>query len=683
MKKTSSLFFFLLSCVFLFAQQSMTSLSVKQQESADGTVELMFTVTINSGWYMYSTNPGGGAIPLTADFESSSDFTLVGPFTELTRAESKFDMGVNATVNIFHNTASFAQKIKPNTDKASKVSGVLNFQICNGAACRLGEEAFSITIPAMAAPEVTASTETLETPGTVVTAINEPPVIETILDIDIDATAAADTTENIWLFLLIALGAGLTAVFTPCVFPMIPMTVGFFLSGKQSSRAAIIRGLIFGFSVTLIYTSIGVLAALFKSASAVDLFSTHWLPNLIFALAFLIFALSFFGGYEISLPTGLANKADRKADSSGYFGAFFVAVALTIISFSCTGPFVGGILVESMRSGLAVKPILGMAIFGFALSSPFMLFAVAPSLMKKLPKSGGWLNRIKVVFAFILLAFSLKFILMFGEYFGWTLISREVFIAVWIVCAVMLGLYFLGGLRLSHDSEVRHTSTVRLLFAIVSFTFALYLLPGLLGAPLPAMSGIIPEAKEPLVFVPTTAPADTSVTVPNQSVTVPNQVLPEEVKYVTPKYKLSHGLSAYHDIAQAIECAKQQNKPVLLSFKFNGCSVCKKMEANVWGNKKVLDILRNKVVIATLYVDDKTELPESEWVTSAIDGKVYKTLGGKLRDYQVSHFGVWAQPFYVLIGFDEKPLTKPVAESSVKEFLRFLNSGIKAFNKEK
>jgi len=669
MKKICSIVLLTLSSVFLFAQQSMTSWSVKQQQAAAGVIELIFNVAISPPWYMYSTDPGGEAIPMSIDFEPSSDYTFVGTLIELTPTETKFDAGVDANVKVFYNNASFVQKIKPNTDKAFKVSGAINFQICNGSSCRLGGEDFSLTVSGTMASTTPATSQ-----KTALTAKDEIPTIETAADIETDiAVATTGTTESLWIFLLIALGAGLGAVFTPCVFPMIPMTVSFFLSGKQSSRAAVIRGLIFGISVTLIYTSIGVLAAVFKGASAVDVFSTHWLPNLIFALVFLVFALSFFGGYEITLPTGLANKADQKADSSGYFGAFFVAVALVIVSFSCTGPFVGGILVESMRSGLAMKPILGMAAFGFALAFPFMLFAVSPSLMKKMPKSGGWLNMVKVVFAFVLLAFSLKFLLTFGQYFGWNLISREVFIAVWIVCAVMLGLYFLGRLRLSHDSEVQHVSVTRLLFAIASFTFALYLLPGLFGAPLPAMSGIIPDPKGPSVFAGTTAPSNTPTAANNQG-------LCGEAKYANPKYQLSYGLPAYHDIAQAIECAKRQNKPVLLAFKFIGCSECKRMEAAVWGDEQVLDILRNKVVIATLYIDDKTELPESEWVTSTFDKKVYKTLGGKLRDYQVTRFGVRAQPFYALIDHDEKPLTKPVASSSIAEFLHFLNSGIEAFN---
>ena len=653
MKKFSCLLCFVFSGLFLSAQQTDVSWNIQPQKGANGEVELIFTATIKSGLYMYSTNPGGGAFPTAVELQESNDYVPVGVFTELTSVETKFDEGLKANVNIFHNTASFVQKIKPTTDKPFTVSGTIDFQVCSGSSCMLLNEDFNVNISAETLSSAAQETQ--------------------LADSSKNSANTADSTNSLWLFLLIALGAGLTAVFTPCVFPMIPMTVSFFLAGKQSSRAAIIRGLIFGASVTLIYTSIGVLAAVFKSASAVDLFSTHWIPNLLFALAFLIFALSFFGGYEITLPSGLANKADQKADSSGYFGAFFVAAALTIVSFSCTGPFVGGILVESMRGGLAVKPILGMAVFGFAMSFPFMLFALSPSLMKKMPKSGGWLNMVKVVFAFILLAFSLKFILMFGQYFGWTLISREVFIGVWIVCAVLLGFYFLGRLRFSHDSEVQHVSVVRLLFAIISFVFALYLLPGLMGAPLPAMSGVIPDPKGVSVFAASTSSETAAANY--------NQGLCGEAKYAHPDHQLSSGLPAYHDIAQAIECAKQQNKPVLLAFKFNGCSVCKKMEANVWGDEKVLDILRNKVVITTLYVDDKTELPETEWVTSTINGKVHKTLGTMLRDYQETHFGVRAQPYYVLIGHNEQPLTAPIAECSVEDFLQFLNSGIEAFNR--
>ena len=637
------MFFCITSVCSLFAQNAPAKWSVKQQPGTNGEIELVFTATIEPNWYMYSTDPGEGPVATAVTLTASSDFTTEGALTELTPTKSKYDEAFEATVKVFYNTASFVQKIKPQTGKNFTVQSAIVFQCCDGNSCTFGEEELTIEIAgngsASVAKEATATTE----------------------------------DDGLLMFFLIALAAGLGAVFTPCVFPMIPMTVSFFLSGKQSKRAAVIRGLIFGLSVTLIYTLVGVLAAIFKSADAADAMSTHWIPNLIFAVVFLAFALSFFGAFEITLPTGLANKADQKADSSGYFGAFFVAVALVIVSFSCTGPFVGTILVESMSSGLGVKPVLGMFGFGFALAFPFMLFAFSPSLMKKMPKSGGWLNMVKVVFAFLLLGFSLKYVLMFGEYFGWHLISREVFIGIWMVLAILLGLYFLGKLRLSHDSEVQHVSVTRLLFAIASFTFACYLLPGLFGAPLPALSGVIPDPKGPSVFA---AQSATGTVAPAAY----NMGLCGEAKYSSPNHQLPHGLLAYHDIPQAIECAKQQNKPVLLVFKFNNCSVCKKMEATVWSDERVLDVLRNKVVITTIYVDDNTELPENEWVTSTLDGKVKKTLGRKMRDYQMTRFNVAAQPYYVLVGFDEQPLTTPVAECSADEFLQFLNSGINKFN---
>ncbi len=645
---------FIFSTVLLSAQSVPAKWSVKQQTGASGGLELVFTATIDHDWYMYNTEPMNGPVSTAVAFNASNDYVCDGVLTELTPSESKFDDMFGITVKVFHNTAEFVQKITPKTGKAFTVSGNITFQCCSGVSCVLGEDDFEITIPAGA---------TVAGAGTEVTAA---PADEPAPEADDEAAGSGLLT-----FFLIALAAGLGSVFTPCVFPMIPMTVSFFMSGKQSRRAAITRGLIFGASVTLIYTLIGVLAAIFKSADAADVMSSHWIPNLIFAAMFLTFALSFFGAFEITLPSGLANKADQKADSSGYFGSFFVAIALVIVSFSCTGPFVGSILVESMSSGLGMKPILGMFGFGFAMAFPFMLFAFSPSLMKKMPKSGGWLNMVKVVFAFLLLAFSLKYISLFGQYFGWHLISREVFIGIWIVSAILLGMYFLGKLRLSHDSEVQHVSVTRLLFAVASFTFACYLLPGLFGAPLPALSGIVPDPKGPSVFAAQETPAGTPAAA--------GMGLCGEARYSNPDNQLSYGLPAYHDIQQAIDCGKQQNKPVLLAFKFKGCAVCKKMEATVWSDEQVLDILRNKVVIATLYIDDKTELPESDWATG-LDGKVLKTLGKKLRDYQMRRFQVMAQPYYALIGFDEQPLTKPVGECSVEDFMSFLNSGLEKFN---
>ncbi|MDR3180819.1 MAG: thioredoxin family protein, partial [Prevotellaceae bacterium] len=572
MKKYFFLLCFILYGALLPAQQPSASWKVTAQPGTEGEVELLFTVTILPGWYIYSTEAFDGPVPTSVSFVADAGFEPVGTLKELNQSKEKYDEGFGVKVKIFEGTAQFSQKIQLKADKAFLIKGTVVYQSCNGASCTYEEEEFQVQIAGV--------------------------------------ESAAQDDKTLWMFLLIAFVAGLGAVFTPCVFPMIPMTVSFFISGNQKSGVA--RGLIFGISVTAIYALVGLLAAIFKSADAADALSSHWIPNLIFAVLFLAFALSFFGAFEITLPTGLANKADSKADRSGAFGAFFVAFALVVVSFSCTGPFVGSILVEAMSHGIALKPVLGMLVFGLALSLPFVVFSFFPSWVKKMPKSGGWLNMVKVVFAFILLAFSLKYLAVVNQYFGWNMLSREVFIAIWIVCAALLGLYFLGRLRLAHDSATEHVSVVRLLFAMASFTFALYLLPGLFGAPLPALSGIVPEPKGVSVFAPqATNDADAAY----------GQGLCGAAKYSSPAHRLPYGLPAYHDIDEAVACAKQQNKPVLLVFKFDNCSVCKSMEGKVWSNEQVLELLRNKVVIASLYVDDKTELPESEWVTSTIDGK--------------------------------------------------------------
>jgi thiol:disulfide interchange protein DsbD len=627
------------------AQQTPVSWKVESRTGGDGGAELVFTASVLPDWYIYSVEATDGPLPTAVTFAPSEQFETVGALTELGKAKEKYDEGFGVNVKIFEHEAQFVQKINVKSGGDVAVSGKIAYQLCTESAndgrpaCFFEEEDFATKIT-VAAPHV----------------------------------GGGDAGKSLWMFLLLAFAAGLGAVFTPCVFPMIPMTVSFFIMGNGAQKkTGVARGLIFGISVAAIYTLVGLLAAIFKSADAADVLASHWIPNLVFALLFITFSLSFFGAFDIVLPTGIANKADRQADRSGAFGAFFVAAALVIVSFSCTGPFVGSILVEAMSGGIAVKPVLGMMVFGAALASPFVLFAFFPQWIQKMPRPGSWLNMVKVVFAFILIAFSLKYLSAVDRYFGWHILSREVFIAVWIVCAALLGAYLLGRFRLPHDSESAHVSVPRLLLAAVSFTFALYLLPGLFGAPLSALSGIVPEAAHPSVLTPTAG---------NTGAGAYEQGLCGAAKYSAPNHRLPYGLPAYHDVDEALACAKVQQKPVLLVFKFDNCSVCKRMESNVWSNEQVLDLLRRKVVIAALYVDDNTELPENEWVTSAIDGKVKKTLGRKLRDYQMSRFGVSAQPFYALVGHDGETLAAPIGESSVEEFLQFLNDGIGEGNVE-
>ena len=374
--------------------QGVISVDSKASVLPDGNVELTFTVNLEQGWYMYSTVPvSGGPMATSFTADESAAFTLSGGLRDAEQAHVKFDEGFGIDVNYFEGTARFVQAIVPSSQEAFTVTGYLEFQTCNGAECTLNESEVSVKVDPSAAPgEATAAPAGKDKPT---------------------------GGQGFWSFLLIAFLAGLAGVITPCVFPMIPMTVGFLIGGGSTKRAGIMKGVIFGLSIIVIYTLLGLIVALFQSTAATDAIGTHWIPNLIFALLFLIFAVSFLGAFEITLPSGLANKADREADKGGYIAAFFVALAMTIVSFSCTGPFVGSILAAAVLDGVALRPIVGMAVFGLGFSLPFVVLSFFPGVMKKLPKSGGWLNMVKVVFAYIMLAFAMKFLYNIDAYFGW------------------------------------------------------------------------------------------------------------------------------------------------------------------------------------------------------------------------------------------------------------------------
>ncbi len=646
--------FFSLTSAF---SQEPVNWRFEHKDNGDGTIDLILRAEIEQPWYMYNTTfIENGPLPTTFEMKVSTAFKASDNLRDHSEAKRKMDEAFGIEVLIFEKSASFVQTITRVSPESFNVEGLLTYQICNGKECLMEEMDISFTIPKGAPSD--------------------------IIPQDLNSEGVAENSERgerdkgLLMFLVIAFAAGLGGVFTPCVFPMIPMTVSFFISGKGRKNDGIIKGLIFGLSVTMIYTLIGVLVALFQSTDATDALSTHWLPNLMFGLLFMVFAISFLGAFEITLPSGLANKADARADKGGFVASFFVAFAMVIVSFSCTGPFVGSILAASVTGGLALKPILGMFVFGFAFSLPFVIFSMFPSLMKKMPKSGGWLNVVKVVFAFILLAFSLKFLASADAYFGLGIITRSIFISVWIVIAALLGLYLLGIIKTSHDSEVKHAGPGRVISAILSFSFAVYLIPGLFGAPLASLSALIPPEDGSTISIGYRGATSGE---PTSDITGVTTGLCGVAKYATPKNRAPHGLPSYYDIDEAIECAKTLNKPVLLSFKAVTCSACKVMEATVWSYPAVLDILRNSVVIASLYVDDRTELPTEEQIISSIDGKLKNTVGRKLRDYQLSRFGVASQPYYVLIDHNQEILVKPVGECSTSDFLLFLNEGISEF----
>jgi len=457
---------------------------------------------------------------------------------------------------------------------------------------------------------------------------------------------------------------------------MIPMTVSFFMQGQQSKFNSIVKALIFGISIVVLYTSVGLIVSLTSAgADFTTALSTHWVPNTIFFVLFVVFAASFFGMFEIILPTGLANKADRQVDKGGFLASFFMAFTLVIVSFSCTGPIVGVLLVKA-AAGDILEPLIGMFAFGLAFALPFTLFAIFPRMLKGLPKSGGWMNSVKVVLGFIILAFSLKFISNIDQTYHLGLLSREVYLAIWIVLFVLLGIYFLGKIKFSHDSDVPYVSVPRLVLAIASFVFALYLLPGMFGADLNAVSALIPPKSA----------QNFDLTKQQTSVAVYGEQpvgLCEKPKY-SDILHLPHGLEGYFDYEQGMACAKKLNKPVLLDFKGHACANCKEMENKVWSDPKVLKRLKNDYLIIALYVDDRTKLPEDEWVTSTYDGKVKKTLGKKYADFQITKYNINSQPYYVLIDHNGETLVEPKGHDlNIDNFINFLDSGVEEFKKRK
>ena len=494
---------------------------------------------------------------------------------------------------------------------------------------------------------------------------------------------AADQAANqslLWFFFISFL-AGLLAIITPCVFPMIPMTVTFFMHDTTSRRKARLEAIVYGLSIIVIYMVLGIVVAVTLGANFNNFISTHWLPNVFFFIIFMVFAASFLGMFEITLPSWIVNKADKQADKGGYGGAFFMAFTLVLVSFSCTGPIVGAILVKS-AGGALLMPIIGMLGFSLAFALPFGLFAFFPSWLHGLPKSGGWLNSVKVVLGFLELALGLKFLSIADQTYHWHILDREVYLAFWIVIFFLMGLYLLGKLKFNHDSDLPYISVPRIILSIIVFSFVVYMIPGMWGAPLKALSGYLPPA--------TYQDFDLNAIVQKEVRTISSSgggSQPASALCDKPKYgdflKLPHGLEGYFDYRQALACAKKQNKPVFIDFTGHGCVNCREMEANVWSDPQVLKRLRENFIVSALYVDDKTDLPENEWITSKYDRKVKKTIGKIFADLQITRFNVNSQPYYVLLDTSGNLLTSPRAYNlDVDAFVKFLDTAVEKFNKQ-
>lgn len=677
MKSLTTLFGFLFLLTSLAFAQDEATWSFSLEDKGKGEIDLVAEAKIKKGWHLYDTDiPDGGPSPTQLSFDKVTGAEPVGEFhADGKQATVKYDAIFQMNIGTFQDNARFVQRIRV-TDKAGfSIQGDVRAQACDNSSCTppLPHD-FSFTaaeLPAtvtVAAPVVSAASETslpltILSPAQVADSLQvSSPIAAISAEIDGDGlwTPVIDELQVFgvkggttgmslfWIFLSGFIG-GLIALVTPCVWPMIPMTVSFFLKrNKTEKKKAVTEALVYGSAIIVIYVVLGLLVTGIFGSSALNNLATSALFNLIFFALLVVFAIAFFGGFDLVLPSRWTNRMDEKADkTSGALSIFFMAFTLVLVSFSCTGPIIGTLLVEAAVSGNILGPAIGMLGFAIALAIPFVLFAIFPSWLTNLPKSGGWLNSVKVVLGFLELALALKFLSVADLAYGWGIFDREVFLVLWIVIFTLLGIYLLGKLKFPGDNDLRHITVPRLFLSIVSLAFAIYMVPGLWGAPLKATSAFSP----PLY---------------------------------TQDFNLYNGEvhARTMDYETGVAMAKQQDKPVLIDFSGYGCVNCRKMEASVWTDPRVKNILDNEYILITLMVDDKTRLPEIIEVDENERTTRLKTVGDKWSYLQRHKFGANAQPYYIALDHEGKPLSPSYAyDESVEKYLEFLQAGLTNFKK--
>ena len=670
MKKFLRLITFLVMLVPFVAKAQIlepVQWTVETEKLNKNEYNIVFKAEIEDGWHLYSQNtPFGGPMPLYFEFIDTLGIERQGGVTE-PKAIVHYSDIFEIDEHFFENEAVFTQRVKLLGDAAT-VTGVITGQTCKESCIQLEYE-FEVQL-------------------------GEPAVIK-------NADKASAGGESLLALIIEAIIWGFAALMTPCVFPMIPMTVSFFLHGDESKAVGRFKAIMYYVFIVALYTlpiaAIIMITWIFGGDSVTaDIFnwiSTSWVTNILFFVVFMVFAASFFGAFELTLPNSWVNKTDSKtSNSKGLGGVFFMALTLVLVSFACTGPIVGTVLIKS-TSGEVWTPIITMMVFAMAFGLPFALCALFPSLLQNMPKSGGWLNSVKVVLGFVEIALGFKFLSVADQTYHWGLLDREVYLAIWIVCFSLLGLYLLGKIKFSHDSDVKHLSVFRLILCIIVFTFVVYMIPGMWGAPLKALSGYLPpqqtmdfdlnrinqENATKVIDYVDAKMSNISVQAGQSEKKSTSTVLCEEPKYAD-IFHLPHGLKGYYDYDQALACAKAQNKPIYIDFTGHGCVNCREMEANVWSDPRVLEMLRNDYIIVALYVDDKTKLPKEEWIIGA-DGKEKKSIGRVNADFQISKFNTNAQPYYCLMGHNGELLVDPRAYDLDKDaFVNFLKQGIENFN---
>ena len=695
----------LLGSVASFAQapEATAKWSVSSKAVSGDIFELTFKASIEDGWHIYTIDHEYN--PIVIEFTPSEGYSLEGGLNQVTKP-SDFQ-----GEKVFFDFVTLTQRVKLTGNEAT-VTGEVSWSGCNDRFCAAPESwEFSMPLAVAGATKSAASNESsAQLSPDDDSAVSDDVTIESKTDeVSSSLTVSSDESKSVgslWALIIEAILWGFAMLMTPCVFPMVPMTVSFFMKQSTTAAEGRFKAFIYGLFIVLLYTVpisviIGLTWLIGGNAVTADIFNwlaTHWLPNLIFFVVFMLFAASFFGAFEIELPSSLANKSDAKSGGKGLGGIFFMALTLVLVSFSCTGPIVGTVLIKSTQ-GEFWTPMVTMLAFSVAFALPFTVLAMFPSLLKKMKgKSGSWLNSVKVVLGFIEVALGFKFLSVADQTYHWGLLDREVYLGIWIVTFSLLGFYLLGKLRFKNDDPVEHVSVPRLGLAIAVFTFVVYMIPGMWGAPLKALSGYLPpmETQDFVVYnyadSPSASVASTgsatgmmhgSVTVPAEVTSVgENGALTGSATGASTygqKYdlKMPLGLTGYFTLEEGLTAAKAQGKPVFVDITGHGCVNCREMEQRVWSDPRVLNILRNEYVLVALYVDDKTKLEEKDWLTTP-EGKTLKQIGRVNSYIARARFGVNAQPNYALLDADGNQLV-PVRgyNLSVEGFIEFLNSGLR------
>ncbi|MBB6681862.1 thioredoxin family protein [Aequorivita sp. 609] len=691
--------YLLLTIVSLSTVQSQILDPVKWSTSvkkiSETEYDLISKATIEGGWHLYSqVVPEGGPLPTVFTFEENNAYKTIGKVKEgkgVTELDPVFDM----IITFFSNTATFTQRVQLTGDKGTTVKGEVEFMVCDDTRClppNYVDLIFKIPDPKKDSDSAIAAVDTDDSKSDDVKV--EEKNVEEIVPSTTDFLENVTTTDTIqgaaktsdsskaaveqtkkqeskglWTIFVVAFLFGFTALLTPCVFPMIPMTVSFFTKQSKSRAAGIKNAIIYGIAIIVIYVFLGAIVTWFFGADALNALSTNVWFNFFFFILLVIFALSFLGAFEIMLPNSWANKVDRQADRGGIIGIFFMALALAIVSFSCTGPIIGTLLVEAASKG-GIAPFVGMFGFSLALAMPFALFAAFPGWMNSLPKSGGWLNTVKVFLGFLELALAFKFLSNADLVLQLHWLEREVFLAIWIAVFGALTLYLFGKFQLPHDSPIDKLSVGRLSIGLIVAAFTIYLIPGLWGAPLKLISGFPP----PMQY--SESPYGVGYTKLGSGGSATTAEFPEGA-HLGP-----HDILAFHDYETGLAYAKKVGKPVLVDFTGHACVNCRKMEERVWSEPKILKLLNNDVVLISLYVDDKRPLPEGEKYISEISGKELKYIGQKWSEFQILRYKANAQPFYVLMDHNEENLIDPVGYTpDIEEYYDWLQNGVGAFDK--